>query len=145
MRNSYIYIKCETMKTILTIACVFCTLILFGQTNQSLKKIKPTAEFENIHVLKISEDTHQSSFVIWVKDSVPEHYHNDHTENIIVLSGKAIMTVGGKSITIKKGDFINVPEGIKHSVTRVLGHSPLKVISIQTPLFDGKDRTFTKP
>ena len=102
-------------------------------------------EFENIHVLKISEDSHQSSFVIWVKDSVPEHYHNDHTENIIVISGKAVMTIDGESVTIKKGDFINIPEGTKHSVTKVLGHSALKVLSIQMPLFDGKDRIFTKP
>lgn len=54
------------------------------------------------------------------------------------------MTIDGKVITISKGDYPNLPEGTKHAVTEVMGHNPLKVLSIQTPLFDGKDRTFIK-
>lgn len=133
------------MKTLFTLLIISCSFFAASQTSESLKNYKPTAEFENIHVLKISEDDHQSSFIIWVKDSVPEHYHSDHSESIIVISGKAVMTLDGVQITIKKGDYINIPEGTKHSVLEVIGHNPLKVLSIQTPLFDGKDRTFTKP
>lgn len=104
------------MKTILTFTYLFYSLVLFGQTNESLKDYKPAGDYENVHVLKISEDENQSSFIIWVKDSVPEHFHSDHTENIVVLSGKAIMTIGDEKLTIQKGDYINLPEGTKHSV-----------------------------
>ena len=133
------------MKTLFTFLLILSSFTIWSQTSESLKNYKPTAEFNNIHVLKISEDEHQSSFIIWVKDSVPEHFHSDHTENIVVISGKAIMTLDGVEITIKKGDYINIPEGTKHSVKEIIGHQSLKVLSIQTPLFDGKDRTFTKP
>jgi quercetin dioxygenase-like cupin family protein len=133
------------MKIILFFLIAFGANSALAQNHKALKDYKPTAEFDNVHVLKISEDHHQSSFIIWVKDSVHEHYHTNHTENIIVISGKAKMTIDGKEITINKGDYLNLPEGTKHAVIEVMGHHPLKVLSIQTPLFDGKDRTFTKP
>ncbi len=133
------------MKTIFAFLFICSSFFAVSQTSESLNNYKPTGEYDNIHVLKISEDEHQSTFIIWVKDSVPEHYHSDHTESIIVISGKAIMTLDSVEITIKKGDYINIPEGTKHSVIEVIGHNPLKVLSIQTPLFAGKDRTFTKP
>ena len=133
------------MKTLFTLLFALTAAIATGQTHKQLSDYKPTAEYENVHVLKISEDDHQISFIIWVKDSVPEHYHADHSENIVVISGKAIMTLDGKTITVKKGDFLNIPEGTKHSVKEVSSHGPLKVLSIQTPLFSGKDRIFTKP
>ena len=132
------------MKTIILFLIAFGVNSAFAQIHKALKSYKPTAEFDNVHVLKISEDHYQSSFIIWVKDSVPEHYHVDHTENIIVLSGKAIMTIGENSITISKGDFINIPEGTKHSVKEIKSHGPLKVLSIQMPLFDGSDRVDTR-
>jgi quercetin dioxygenase-like cupin family protein len=134
-----------SMKTILIFLIALGVNSAIAQNHKALKDYKPTAEYDNIHVLKISEDDHQSSFIIWVKDSVPEHYHSDHTENIVVISGKATMTIDGKEITINKGDYLNLPEGTQHAVTEVMGHHPLKVLSIQTPLFSGKDRTFTKP
>jgi len=133
------------MKTLCIAIFLSCSLIGFGQTHKPLNSYKPTADYDNLHVVKISEDDHQSSFIIWVKDSVPEHYHADHTENIVVLSGKATMTLNGKTITVKKGDYLNIPEGTKHSVKEVKSHGSLKVLSIQTPLFSGKDRVFTKP
>lgn len=133
------------MKTLFTILFVAFSIIGFGQTHKSLNSYKSTEEYDNVHVLKISEDDHQSSYIIWVKDSVPEHYHADHTENIVVLSGKAIMTLDDKTITVKKGDYINIPEGTKHSVKEVKSHGPLKVLSNQAPLFSGRDRIFTKP
>ncbi len=133
------------MKKILTgfYLCYFSTVL--AQEHTALNAYEPTADYENIHVLKITEDDHQSSYIIWVKDSVPEHYHADHTENIVVISGKATMSLNGDTITIKKGDYINIPEGTKHAVVEVLSLKPLKVLSTQTPIFDGKDRIFTKP
>lgn len=131
------------MKHLLSSAFLLIACYSFSQEHKNLNDYKPTAEYENVHVLKIAEDDLHSTYIIWVKDSVSEHYHASHTENIVVIQGKARMTLNGEEITVKKGDFINIPEGTKHAVMEVTSHKPLKVLSTQTPIFDGKDRIFT--
>jgi quercetin dioxygenase-like cupin family protein len=125
---------------------IFCIVVSssLSQEHKSLKEYQPTAEYDNIQVLKIAEDDLHSTYIIWVKESVAEHYHASHTENIVVLEGKARMTLNDEEFTVKKGDFINIPEGTKHAVLEVISHKPLKVLSTQTPIFDGKDRIFTE-
>lgn len=107
-----------------------------------IKDLNPPKDFENIHVQQISSDSLQTSFVIWVKQGVKNHFHVEHTENIYVLSGRAEMTLGAETFTIRKGDYITVPKGVHHSVTKVFGRKPLKVLSIQSPRFSGADRVF---
>ena len=132
------------MKPLMTFLFVLSTFVGFSQEHKNLKNYQPTDDYENIHVLKIAEDDLHSTYIIWVKDSVPEHYHASHTENIVVIDGKAKMTMNGEEMIVKKGDFINIPEGTKHAVVEVMSHKPLKVLSTQSPKFDGKDRIFTK-
>ncbi len=128
--------------------CLFflLTFVAFLGSAQelSLEEYEPEVEFDNIHVQKISEDSLQSTFIIWVKKGVKEHYHAQHTENLIVLEGKAEMTLGDSTFIIEEEDYLNIPMGMKHSVTRVISKKPLKVISIQSPRFDGSDRIFIK-
>lgn len=120
-----------------------CTLLCYGQTN--LVDIKPDREYENILIKEISKDSLQSNFVIWIKHSVPAHYHHEHTETIYVLEGKGEMSIGATSLVIKPGDFIVIAPNTIHSVTKVKGKKPLKVLSTQAPLFEGNDRIFVKP
>jgi mannose-6-phosphate isomerase-like protein (cupin superfamily) len=117
---------------------------VYSQTFDELTDFAPTAEFENIHVQKVTEDSLQSCFMIWVKEGVKAHYHAHHTENIVVVSGEAMMTMGDEIFMIKKGDYVNIPKGTIHSVTQVLSDEPLKVLSIQSPQFLGKDRIFVE-
>jgi len=114
-----------------------------GSVVNVLKK-KPVEAFENIKIEKLYSDERATSFLIWVKKGVEEHYHSLHTEQLYVLSGKGKMTIKGEVIVIKKGDFIVIPKGTNHSV-KVVGRKPLKVLSIQAPEFKGKDRIFTAP
>lgn len=107
-----------------------------SQVNWQKKKLP---EFENIYSEKISEDSLQSTFFIAVKKSVPKHYHLNHSECIVVLSGKAIMTLNSTDISLSKGMQVSIPKGTIHSLV-VSGRKPLKVISIQSPFFDGTDR-----
>lgn len=130
------------MKNFLLFALLVGAPFIFSQEHQSLKQYEPTEDFENIHVLKIATDSLQSSFIIWVKKGVKGHFHQTHTENIVVIEGKAIMTIGDKEIMIKKGDYINIPNQTPHSVVEVKSRKPLKVLSIQSPEFHGKDRVF---
>ncbi len=131
------------MKRILVLLFVITSSLSFGQGNLHPLDYEPDGDFENIWVKKIAEDEYQSVFVIWVKENVKMHFHKEHTENIVVLSGKAEMSIGDKQVIIKKGDHLNIPKGTHHAVTKVYGKT-LKVLSIQSPLFDGKDRVFVE-
>jgi quercetin dioxygenase-like cupin family protein len=130
------------MKTILCIG--FLSVTLCGQSQQHLPLSEPDpGEFQNVQVILIAEDSLSSSFLIWVKQGVAEHYHAYHTENVIVLEGTATLTLNERNFTIRPGDHIFIPAGTRHSVT-VKGPEVLKVISIQSPRFDGTDRIGTK-
>jgi mannose-6-phosphate isomerase-like protein (cupin superfamily) len=114
-----------------------------AQNFQHLASLTPKQEYENVHVEKISGDSLQSSFVIWVKQGVKEHYHMAHSESVFVLEGEGMMSLGDDLFLIRPGDYVFIPKGTPHSVTQVMGNIPLKVLSIQAPIFDGTDRVFT--
>ena len=99
---------------------------------------------KNISVQKISEDELHSTYMIIIKNKVPLHYHKDHSENIVVLEGSAIMKIGNDTLKIIPKDQITIPKGTIHEVIKVIGKNPLKVISVQSPKFDPKDRHFIK-
>lgn len=103
--------------------------------------MKPGEEFENIKAKKLDSDPMASTFLIWVKNSVKEHYHAEHTEVVQVIEGEGTMTLGEESFSIKAGDYIFIPKGTHHSV-QVTSDIPLKALSVQTPEFDGSDRVF---
>jgi mannose-6-phosphate isomerase-like protein (cupin superfamily) len=52
------------------------------------------------------------------------------------LNGEAIMRLDSSTFTIRKGDMVFIPQKSIHAV-KTVSKEPLKVISIQTPLFDG--------
>jgi len=124
----------------LTVSLLF-SVWTYGQV-LSLGEMNPPADFENIHVERIAGDELTSSFVIWVKTSVKEHYHAEHSEVVYILEGSGEMTIGTETQSIESGDYLFIPKGTKHSVL-VTSSAPLKAISIQSPHFDGTDRVFT--
>lgn len=129
------------MKRILLLP-LFCLLTIFGFAQSDLlhsaKKLKPDAEFDNIHVQRLAGDAGASVFVIWIKSGVRKHKHAEHSETVHILKGKGSMQLGDQNLEIRKGDIIFIPEGTPHSV-KVKGRT-MKVISIQAPEFDGSDR-----
>jgi quercetin dioxygenase-like cupin family protein len=123
----------------------FLLFILFPFFIQSQVnwKNKSLPGFENIYTEKISEDSLQSTFFIAVKKNVLHHYHKEHSECIVILSGKGEMTLGNQKIKLRKGVQVSIPKNTIHSVA-VRGKKPLRVISIQSPMFDVKDRHFVE-
>lgn len=114
----------------------------FGKvTYQGVDTIKAPALFENIYSRPLYSDSLTSSFVIFIKKEVKEHKHALHAEHVIVLDGTAEMKVNDKSFNIKKGDIVFIPKNTWHYV-KTTSKTPLKVISVQAPYFDGKDRIF---
>jgi mannose-6-phosphate isomerase-like protein (cupin superfamily) len=96
---------------------------------------------DNLYNHPLFGDSLASSFVIVIKKEVKSHKHLRHSEHVIVLEGNGTMNLGEKLIEIKKGDVIFIPKNIVHAV-KSTGKNPLKIVSVQAPNFDGKDRVF---
>ncbi len=94
---------------------------------------------DNIYNSPFFGDSLASSFVILIKKEVKLHKHLHHSEHVVVLNGNGTMKLGDRLIEIKKGDVVFIPKNTPHSV-KVNSKEPLKVLSIQAPFFDGKDR-----
>jgi mannose-6-phosphate isomerase-like protein (cupin superfamily) len=97
----------------------------------------------NIYNKPCFGDSLSSSFCIVIRNEVKAHKHQYHSEHVLVLEGSGQMTLGGKTFDIKKDDLVFIPKNTIHSV-RSTGSVPLKVLSIQSPFFDGRDRVFVE-
>lgn len=113
----------------------------YGQsvTQRNVDTLGLASKTENIYNMPLFSDSLSSSFCILIKKEVKPHKHLQHSEHVIVSEGSGIMKLGENSFPIRKGDVIFIPRNTVHSV-KTTGSKPLKVISVQAPLFDGKDR-----
>ncbi len=128
-------------KILLILSFIGGNIVSNAQFHQDILNLKSDSAVQGIKVQKIAGDKNSTSFIIWIKDSVKSHKHEKHTENIYVLEGEGEMKINGKMIIIKPGDFINVPENTIHSL-KVTSSIPMKVLSVQSPEFNGEDRIF---
>ena len=115
----------------------------FCQNLQSLDTVKTYGDYENIYLRKLNSDSLVSSFVIFIKKEVKMHKHALHSEHVYILDGTGEMTLGEKKFSVKKGDMIFVPKNTFHSL-KVTSATPVKVLSVQAPMFDGKDRVMAE-
>ena len=99
---------------------------------------------KEVEVYPLTGDSLVSSFLIYVNAQVKPHYHAEHSEHVMVLEGQGSMMLDDSLFTVSPGDFIFIPRGAVHSVHKI-SEVPLKVISIQAPYFDGKDRISFPP
>ncbi len=131
------------MKMLLTLSLALFAFCSYGQNRQSLDTIKPPAAYENIYNRPLYSDSLTSSFVIFIKKEVKAHKHVMHTEHVTVLEGEGEMTLGDKKFTVKKGDIIFIPKNTFHSL-KTTSAIPVKVLSVQSPRFDGTDRVMAE-
>lgn len=109
--------------------------------HQSLDTIKAPMTYENVFSIPVVSDSLSSSFVIFIKKEVKKHKHVSHTEHVYILEGEGEMFLGDKIIKVKKGDMIFIPMNTPHSL-KTTSAIPVKVLSVQSPHFDGNDRIF---
>ena len=127
---------------ITTLSLLILSPFIIGQQYvNEFKQVNPDESFDNIHVKKLSTDINATTFAIWVKQKVKLHKHINHVENIYVSEGNGNFHLGDTTYKIEAGDLIIVPKDTWHGVD-VTSKSPLKVVSIQSPEFIGKDRVF---
>ena len=84
-----------------------------------------------------------SLVLIRLRTGVKAHYHERHTETVIILSGSGRFQVGDSEKLTGPGDVVMVPPGTIHAFT-VIGSEPVAAISSMSPGFDGKDRIFVE-
>lgn len=133
------------MLIIRAIAILVLVLPVFAKAQhfQSADTITPPANYENVYTRPLYSDSLVSSFVIFIKKEVKPHRHLAHSEHIYVLQGTGEMLLNKKRILVKTGDIVFIPKNTVHSL-KVTSSIPVKVVSLQAPLFDGKDRIFTE-
>lgn len=119
------------------------SLSCFSQRISGLDSIGTRTNSDNIYSRPVAGDSLASSFCIVIKKEVKAHYHAEHSEHVIVLEGDGMMRVGDSLFDIHANDAIFIPKRTVHAVTST-GRKPLKVLSIQAPAFDGRDRVFVK-
>ena len=121
---------------------MFTKTVLTQEFISSIQHIKPDdIEFENISVKQLSTHKEATTFAIWIKRKVKLHKHVYHTENVIIEEGEGEFQLGDSIYKVKKGDVIVIPQDTWHGVI-VNSKETMKVISIQSPQFLGKDRIF---
>lgn len=120
---------------------LFFPFLTRAQLYQSLDTIKASVLYDNIYSRSIASDSLVSSFVIFVKKEVKKHKHISHSEHVYVLEGEGEMLLGEKLLKVKKGDILFIPKNTVHAL-KVTSVTPMKVLSVQAPLFDGNDRVF---
>jgi mannose-6-phosphate isomerase-like protein (cupin superfamily) len=126
-------------KKLLLLLLLIVPLFTIGQNSQAWDTIKAPLEYDNIYNRALYSDSLSSSFVIFIKKEVKKHKHQYHTEHVYILEGEGEMLLGEKKLKVKKGDILFIPKNTIHSL-KVTSKEPVKVLSIQSPYFDGKDR-----
>lgn len=114
-------------------------LCTFSYAGTDLSSLTAPKNMKNLHVDSLGSSESVSEFVIFIRNEVKAHFHKEHTELVYVLEGEGLFHLGETKQIIKPGDFIRINKGVIHSV-KVTSKIPLKVLSIQTPKFIGKDR-----
>lgn len=133
----------QKCKYFLVLYSIFINSLVFAQYTIDVNTLLPEKEFENVFVKELYSDSNTTTFIIWVKHDVKSHKHLSHTENIKIIEGTGEMTVGKETFLIKSNDFFIIPQNTFHAV-KVTSTTPLKLISIQSPYFNGDDRIFEK-
>lgn len=131
------------MRYCICILLVACLNTGRSQTVINTDSIGSQTISDNIYNKQLFGDSLCTSFCIVIKKEVKAHKHQYHSEHVLVLEGEGLMKLEGKSFPVKKGDLIFIPKNSVHSVKRN-SKEPLKVLSIQSPLFNGSDRVFVE-
>ncbi|MCX8080403.1 MAG: cupin domain-containing protein [Bacteroidia bacterium] len=122
----------------IVLLAMFCIAFSAYPQVKNVDTILPLSS-DKVKITPLFHDSLSSSFHIIIPREVPLHKHLYHTEQVMILSGRARMQVGDKIFEIKKGDVVLIPKNTPHSL-KVISKEPIRCISIQAPYFDGTDR-----
>jgi len=127
----------------LKLSCILFFGMIFQLDAQHLSTdtIFNGTQTENIVSRRLFSDSLCSSFLVSIKNEIKVHKHVHHSEQVVVISGSAVMSLGDSVFTMKKGDVSFIPANTWHGA-RTTSAEPFRVISIQAPQSDGTDRVY---
>ncbi len=115
---------------------------LENNSQQPLKKVQnPNDNIakDNIYgKVRLFYDSLSASFLLTIPTETKMHFHESHSEHILLIEGDGIALIGYKTHTLKKNDLIFIPKGTPHKIINT-GKNPIKILSIQAPFFDWAD------
>lgn len=129
----------HVMKPYLILIALF-GLCVHGSAQIQLSTYTFDADSGNkIRVEPLYGDSLSCSFMLQIPKVVKLHKHLYHSEHALIISGTGRFTLGEKEMDVKPGDLIFIPSNTPHRVV-VTSNEPLKVLSVQSPFYDGTDR-----
>lgn len=90
--------------------------------------------------VRLAYDDLAASFLLTIPTETKMHFHKNHSEHIMLIEGEGMVLLGYKTIKLKKDELIFVTKGTPHKIINS-GKRKLKVLSIQSPFYSGKDIT----
>ncbi len=137
---SSLYTNMKNKISIILVLLLINSSIIHAQRAINLDFLPQTKIENGMNFSKsLFTDSLVRSSVICISKEVKLHKHLEHAEHVLVLEGEGEMRLGTEVFVIKKNDLIFIPKNTPHAV-KTTSSIPLKVLSIQAPLFDGKDR-----
>ncbi|TVR80256.1 MAG: cupin domain-containing protein [Chitinophagaceae bacterium] len=131
------------MKQILTFLFLTNAFFVLSNNPVNLYEHEPSESFDNIYSKMLFGDNELvNSFIIYINESVPEHFHQFHSEHVLIIEGSGIFKIDNELFHAKAGDLFFLPKKVSHGFTVTEG--PVKALSIQAPYFDGTDRILTE-
>jgi mannose-6-phosphate isomerase-like protein (cupin superfamily) len=127
------------MRSFFLILLFLCFTGLRAQKTCCFDTLGHQSQSPNIYSKQLNGDSLSTAFCIVIKQEVKSHKHLKHSEQVVVLEGEGQMKLGSEEFRISAGDLVFIPCNTFHSV-KSTGNVPLKVLSIQSPQFDGSDR-----
>lgn len=88
--------------------------------------------------VRLAYDDNAASFLLSIPTETKMHYHATHSEHVMLIEGDGMLLMGYKTIKLKKNELIFITKGTPHKIINN-GKSKLKILSIQSPFYDGTD------
>ncbi len=101
---------------------------------------KGVEQKDNVYgTVRLAYDEQAASFLLSIPTETKMHYHKDHSEQIMLIEGQGMVLLGYKTIKLKRNELIFITKGTPHKIINS-GKGKLKVLSIQAPFYQGKDK-----
>jgi len=89
--------------------------------------------------VRLFYDSLASSHLLSIPTETKMHYHAEHSEHLLLVSGQGMVLIKYKTHNLQANDLLFVPKGVPHKIINT-GKGPLKILSIQAPFYDGTDK-----
>lgn len=88
--------------------------------------------FAGVHIRTCAADKMMVSVVDLEAHAVVEEHAHPHEQVGMLLSGRAVFTIGGEEKTLEAGDVYCIPGNVRHKVVTL--DQPARAIDIFTPI-----------